>query len=156
MKIFAIIKNNTFAKIIFVLVSLMIIFNQVIYHIIKEKLFKQDNSTNKDNSGNKDISESFTNLKNKDNNMFMDKEFINNLKIRHDKIHKNAEINVYPNLDSKRCNLFLTENKFLPECCILNYEFSSGNGCPCMTPQQKYYLQYRGNNRNKKKIFNNK
>lgn len=162
MKIFAIIKNNNFAKVLFFIVALLVIFHQVIYYLINEKLFKNEDNTedknenenenkNENENENKEITESFINLENNksDNSIYKDKEFINNLKDKHEKQLDKYKLNTYPNLDSKKCNLFFSENKFLPECCVLNYEFSSSNGCPCITPQQKYYLQYRGNNKNK-------
>ena len=165
MKIFAIIKNNNLAKVVFVIVSLLVIFHQVIYHIITEKFFKKtdtyDNNddNNDDNNGdnnddNINNHETFINLdENNDESLYKDKDFINNLKNKHNKDVKKFKLNTNPNLDSKRCNLFLNENKFLPECCVLNYEVTRGTGCACMTPEQKYYLQYRGNNRNKDKIL---
>ena len=47
-------------------------------------------------------------------------------------------------------NLFIwADNKFLPECCFYYSDYSTDKGCPCITPEQQYYLQRRGLNRDK-------
>ena len=148
MKIFSIIKNNKVAMILFIIICLLIIFNQVIYYVINEKFFKSNKLENNDENS----KESFINLFNKDSNsLFLDKKFIDNLKKKHDEEYPKYKLNTYPNLDFKRANEYFNETKFLPECCIHNYEFSSSNGCPCITPEQNYYLQFRANNKNKNK-----
>ena len=47
----------------------------------------------------------------------------------------------------------INDNKFLPECCLYNDQYSSDKGCPCITPEQQYYLQRRGINKHKDDIF---
>ena len=153
MKIFNIIKDNNLAKFVFVIISLVVIFHQVIYHIISEKFFKNTNNTsdtsNRNNTNNTNntndenyIKESFTNLDEK-TELFMDSNFKKNMKVNHEKDISNK----YPNLDLKRANTFLDENKFLSEDHVIQYE--SCKSClnnVCMTPQQKYYLQYVNKN----------
>ena len=66
-------------------------------------------------------------------------------------IFKNHEFNLneYPNIEVKPGQLFLQNNKFLPECCFYYNDYSTDKGCPCITPEQQYYLQRRGLNRDK-------
>tara|TARA_Y100000591_G_scaffold68554_1_gene56751 strand:- start:20 stop:466 length:447 start_codon:yes stop_codon:yes gene_type:complete len=66
-------------------------------------------------------------------------------------IFKNPEFNLnsYPNVDLKPGQNFLQNNKFLPECCFYYNDYSTDKGCPCITPEQQYYLQRRGLNRDK-------
>jgi hypothetical protein len=66
-------------------------------------------------------------------------------------IFKNPELNLneYPNVEVKPGQLFLQNNKFLPECCFYYNDYSTDKGCPCITPEQQYYLQRRGLNRDK-------
>ena len=66
-------------------------------------------------------------------------------------IFKNPEFNLneYPNLEIQPGKLFLQNNKFLPECCFYYSDYSTDKGCPCITPEQQYYLQRRGLNRDK-------
>jgi hypothetical protein len=72
----------------------------------------------------------------------------NNVKDTISSIFKNNEfrfnLSSYPNIEIKPEKLFLQNNKFLPECCIYSNEYSSSNGCACITPEQTYYLQKRG------------
>ena len=58
-------------------------------------------------------------------------------------------LNSYPNVEVKPGQLFLQNNKFLPECCFYYSDYSTDKGCPCITPEQQYYLQRRGLNRDK-------
>lgn len=66
-------------------------------------------------------------------------------------IFKNPEFNLneYPNVEIQPGKLFLQNNKFLPECCFYYSDYSTDKGCPCITPEQQYYLQRRGLNRDK-------
>ena len=41
----------------------------------------------------------------------------------------------------------LENNKFLPECCLYNSEYSTSKGCACITPTQQEYLRRRGTNK---------
>lgn len=74
-----------------------------------------------------------------------------NFKTNLTNIFKNHEfnLNTYPNVELKPGQLFLQNNKFLPECCFYYNEYSTDKGCPCITPEQQYYLQRRGLNRDK-------
>lgn len=64
-------------------------------------------------------------------------------------IFKNSDLNTkeYPNVEIKPGNLLFNHNKFLPECCFYYSQYSSDKGCPCITPEQQYYLSRRGLNR---------
>ena len=64
-------------------------------------------------------------------------------------VFKKHELNLneYPNVKIKPGDLLFKNNKFLPECCYYYSQYSSGKGCPCITPEQQYYLQRRGLNK---------
>jgi hypothetical protein len=63
--------------------------------------------------------------------------------------YSKLNLNEYPNIEVKSDSNFLTANKFLPECCFYYSQYSSDKGCPCITPEQQYYLQRRGLNKDK-------
>ena len=46
----------------------------------------------------------------------------------------------YNNVTIDPAKVFLQDNKFLPECCLYNSEYSTSKGCACITPQQENYL----------------
>ena len=64
---------------------------------------------------------------------------------------KNQESNIKPSKITKRVllnpNKFLNYNIYAPECCKYNGSYSTGNGCPCITPEQSQFLKNRGGNR---------
>ena len=64
-------------------------------------------------------------------------------------IFKKNELNLneYPNIKISPGELLFNNNKFLPECCYYYSQYSSDKGCPCITPEQQYYLQRRGLNK---------
>lgn len=66
-------------------------------------------------------------------------------------VFKKHELNLneYPNVQIKPGDLLFKNNKFLPECCYYYSQYSSDKGCPCITPEQQYYLQRRGLNKDK-------
>jgi len=55
--------------------------------------------------------------------------------------------NAYPNVEIKPGKQLFQDNKVLPECCFYYSDYSTDRGCPCITPDQQYYLQRRGINR---------
>ena len=57
----------------------------------------------------------------------------------------NYNLNSYPNVEISASHNFFEDNKFLPECCRYNNEYSSSSGCPCITPEQYFYLENRTN-----------
>jgi hypothetical protein len=63
-------------------------------------------------------------------------------------------LNAYPNIEIKPGRKLFDDNKFLPECCMYNSYYSTDKGCPCITPEQQYYLQRRGLNRSKNSMSN--
>ena len=140
MKIFAIIKDNIYAKILFVIIALIVIFNQVLYKLFldtfnlsqesSEEILEKTSDETPEEKYNGTLSEKT-------------KEGFDNI---FSKLEKNIiNFDVYPNIEEKPHHLIFNKNKFTPECCVLNYEYSSSDGCPCITPEQQYYLQYRGN-----------
>ena len=66
-------------------------------------------------------------------------------------IFKKGHLNLgtYPNVEIKPGQQLFNHNKFLPECCMYYSQYSTDKGCPCITPDQQYYLQRRGLNRHK-------
>ena len=63
--------------------------------------------------------------------------------------------NSYLDVDLRNGSDFLSYNKFLPECCLYNQEYSTGNGCPCVTPEQQAYLNSNGLNKTGNTFNNN-
>lgn len=66
-------------------------------------------------------------------------------------VFKNPELNLqsYNNVKIDPSEILLQKNKFLPECCFYNSEYSTSKGCACITPQQQDYLRSRGSNKSK-------
>lgn len=69
-------------------------------------------------------------------------------------IFKRSDMNLdsYPNVEIKPGQLLFQDNKFLPECCYYNGEYSTDKGCPCITPEQQDYLRKRGKNAKNGKV----
>lgn len=65
------------------------------------------------------------------------------------KVFKHPELNLnsYNDVTIDPAKVFLQDNKFLPECCFYNSEYSTSKGCACITPQQENYLLARGTNK---------
>lgn len=65
------------------------------------------------------------------------------------KIFKHPELNLnsYNDVLIDPEKVFLQGNKFLPECCFYNSEYSTSKGCACITPEQENYLLARGKNK---------
>lgn len=63
--------------------------------------------------------------------------------------HNNMNFNEYPYVEIKPNEPLFSNNKILPECCLYNNEYSTDKGCPCITPDQQYYLKRRGINKDK-------
>lgn len=69
--------------------------------------------------------------------------------------HNNMNFNHYPYVEIKPDEPIFKNNKILPECCLYNNEYSTDRGCPCITPDQQYYLQRRGINKDKDNVLIN-
>ena len=65
------------------------------------------------------------------------------------KVFKHPELNLksYTNIKIDPRKVLFEENKFMPECCFYNSEYSSSKGCPCITGDQQNYLSARGTNK---------
>ena len=65
------------------------------------------------------------------------------------KVFKHPELNLtsYNDVQIDPEKVFLQDNKFLPECCFYNSEYSTSKGCACITPEQENYLLARGTNK---------
>jgi hypothetical protein len=65
------------------------------------------------------------------------------------KVFKHPELNLnsYNDVQIDPEKVFLQDNKFLPECCFYNTEYSTSKGCACITPDQENYLLTRGTNK---------
>ena len=70
-----------------------------------------------------------------------------NLKISDKLKERNYNLSYYSNREIKPGEILLQDNQYLPECCVYNSEYSSSNGCPCITQYQEEYLKNRGMNR---------
>lgn len=64
-------------------------------------------------------------------------------------VFKNSGLNLksYNNVAIDPSKPLLENNKFLPECCLYNSEYSTSKGCACITPTQQEYLRRRGTNK---------
>jgi hypothetical protein len=64
-------------------------------------------------------------------------------------VFKNTGLNLksYNNVAIDPRKPLLENNKFLPECCLYNSEYSTSKGCACITPTQQEYLRRRGTNK---------
>jgi len=67
------------------------------------------------------------------------------------KVFKHPELNFnsYNNVQIDPTKIFLQDNKFLPECCFYNTEYSTSKGCACISPEQQNYLLARGTNKSR-------
>ena len=173
-EIFKNIKNSKFFKIILSILLLIIIFDKLIiltlltiYYLIQRYIFNKTltnpleyikKNINPDKGINyyleneydikfKLLTENFTNF-----------EPSNNLPFHLGSIFKHSATNFkdYPDVEIYPGKPLFDNNKFLPECCLYNSEYSSDRGCPCITPEQQYYLQRRGINKNKNDFIHDK
>ena len=64
-------------------------------------------------------------------------------------VFKHPELNLksYTNIEIDPTKVMLEDNKFLPECCLYNSDYSSSKGCSCITYEQQDYLRLRGTNK---------
>ena len=64
-------------------------------------------------------------------------------------VFKHPELNLksYTNIKLDPTKVMFEDNKFLPECCFYNSDYSSSKGCPCITGDQQNYLNARGTNK---------
>jgi hypothetical protein len=72
-------------------------------------------------------------------------------------IFKNTGLNLksYNNVAIDPSKPLLENNKFLPECCLYNSEYSTSKGCACITPTQQEYLRRRGTNKSSSSFIQN-
>jgi hypothetical protein len=65
------------------------------------------------------------------------------------KVFKHPELNFnsYNDVQIDPEKVFLQDNKFLPECCLYNTDYSTSKGCACISPEQQNYLLARGTNK---------
>jgi len=63
--------------------------------------------------------------------------------------HPDLNFNSYNNVQIDPTKIFLQDNKFLPECCFYNTEYSTSKGCACISPEQQNYLLARGTNKSR-------
>lgn len=126
-------------KILFSIFIFVIFFDKA---IIFGSIFLYNWYTNKDKKENYQNFEKYTSS--------------NDLKSNLSNIFKNngLDLNEYPNVRVSADANFFKENKFLPECCMYYSDYSGDKGCPCITPEQQFYLQRRGGNRNVNSFIN--
>ena len=145
MKIFAIIKDNIYAKILFVIIAFIIIFNQVLYKLILDS-FNLSGEASEEVTEEETVEEETEETSEEKYNGTLSEKTKEGFENIFNKLKKNRKkFDVYPNIEEKPYHLIFHKNKFTPDCCVINYEYSSTGGCPCITPEQQYYLQYRGN-----------
>ena len=71
--------------------------------------------------------------------------------------YKNSGLNLssYNNVKIDPTKVLFENNKFLPECCLYNSEYSTSKGCACITPTQQEYLRRRGTNKSASSFIQN-
>ena len=81
----------------------------------------------------------YSNFTNNNNNNFFvsDNDIYNNLHYH--------QLNSNDLLNKNNLNYF-NNNKFDARCCLKNYEYSTSNGCICLSQKQNEFLKFRGNN----------
>jgi len=128
-------------KILIAIVVFVLIFDKAtmlfITYIYYKYIIKNENKENYTNNNNNNALESV---------IF---EPSNNTIALMSKVFKHPELNYksYNNVKIDPTKVLFEENKFLPECCFYNSEYSSSKGCPCITSDQQYYLNMRGTNK---------
>ena len=72
-------------------------------------------------------------------------------------VFNNPELNLksYNNVAINPAKPLFDHNKFLPECCLYNSEYSTSKGCACITPTQQEYLRRRGTNKSESSFIQN-
>ena len=72
-------------------------------------------------------------------------------------VFKHPELNLksYTNVKIDPTKVLFEDNKFLPECCFYNSEYSSSKGCACITGDQQNYLSARGTNKSYNSFIQN-
>jgi hypothetical protein len=132
-------------KILAAIVVFVLIFDKATILLITYIYYKYTKRNNKDNH-----KENYTN--NNNNNNALESvifEPSNNTIAQLSNVFKHPELNYksYNNVKIDPNKVLFEENKFLPECCFYNSEYSSSKGCPCITSDQQYYLNMRGTNK---------
>ena len=131
-------KLNIF-KIITYIVIFILIFDKATMLLITYLFYKYKKS--KSNSR-----ETYTNNNSLVTTLF---EPSNNTIALYSKVFKHPELNFnsYTNVKIDPTKVLFDDNKFLPECCFYNSEYSTSKGCPCITGDQQVYLNTRGTNK---------
>lgn len=132
----------TTMKVISFIIIFILIFDKatilLVFYIYNKYLFKifhkKENYTN-NNNNNALISTVF--------------DHSNNTIASLSKVFKHPELNLksYTNVKIDPTKVLFEDNKFLPECCFYNSEYSTSKGCPCITGDQQNYLSSRGTNK---------
>ena len=162
-------------KIIFFIIAILIFFDKLfilltlsLYFVIQKFIFKKNienpltlikNKINPQKRVNSYLDNTFF----KNNQYLLTEKFTNfepsgNIAANLGNIFKNSNMNfnAYPNVEINTDKPLFNNNKFLPECCLYNSEYSTDKGCPCITPDQQYYLHRRGTNKHKDDLFTSK
>ena len=139
---------SVFFKFIFSVIILVIFTYHLLYFLNVFKKELEYERLEKSKKENKDTKESYENYMN-----FMSSASLkNNLS----NIFKGGDLDhkAYPNVQVTTDAEFFKTNKFLPECCMYYPNYSGDKGCPCITPEQQFFLHRRGGNRNVNSFVN--
>ena len=133
----------TTMKVISFIIIFILIFDKatilLVFYIYNKYVFnifhKKENYTNNTNNNNALISSVF--------------DHSNNTIASLSKVFKHPELNLksYTNVKIDPTKVLFEDNKFLPECCFYNSEYSTSKGCACITGDQQNYLSARGTNK---------
>jgi hypothetical protein len=140
-------------KIIAAIVVFVLIFDKATILVITYIYYKYTKWNNKH-----EHKENYTN--NNNNNNALESvifEPSNNIIPLLSSVFKHPELNYksYNNVKIDPTKVLFEENKYLPECCFYNSEYSSSKGCPCITSDQQYYLNMRGTNKSYMSVIQN-
>ena len=134
--------KNKFMKIFIGIIIFVLIFDKFTIFVIMSLIY-----------GYESYKSSHKNSKNLENyNNFLSKSSTENYYdniTELSKVFKHPELNYnsYNNVKIDPKKVFLQDNKFLPECCFYNTEYSTSKGCACISPEQQNYLLTRGTNK---------
>ena len=134
--------KNKFIKIFIGIIIFVLIFDKFTIFVIMSLIY-----------GYESYKSSHNNSKNLENyNNFLSKSSTENYYdniTELSKVFKHPELNYnsYNNVKIDPKKVFLQDNKFLPECCFYNTEYSTSKGCACISPEQQNYLLTRGTNK---------
>jgi hypothetical protein len=137
--------KNRIIKILLAIIIFVLIFDKFTILVIMGIIYGFEKFKTKTNNGKKDL-ENYNNFLSSSSV----EHYYDNIK-EMSKVFKHPELNLnsYNNVVIDPTKVFLQDNKFLPECCLYNSDYSTSKGCACISDKQQTYLLARGTNKSK-------